>query len=339
MLAQHGCELGEERNLTHGGARLRRDSPGRHPTAPTSELIADMDDPRAEVDVVPVQRRDLGEAHSGRDRRRKECSIARRRRAQQPGQLHSAENALVGEPRMRPLIRMEPEQRIVSGVTAANREVEHTAEWNEQTTDRPGRKTLCAQLGYELGEIVGSDQLKLAAVQAWKEVPFERTAVVLERPLPPFARYYSFFEIVEPAPSDFAEGQTRRSQQSTFARRDTKELTLSARFLDRARIDGAKARLAVDHHAHAVLPIGLYVDPALQARATPLSVVAGHPVLQGSILRCIPTLPSPAPIEVHSLMVSARLRPLSTTNAPGSDVRFRRRVVGRQSEVDAAGGP
>src|SRR6202022_3416515 len=102
---------------------------------------------------------------------------------------------------------------------------------------------------------------------------------------------------------------------------------VSARFLDRARIDGAKARLAVDHHTHAVLPIGLHVGPALQARATPLSVVAGHPVLQGSIPRCIPTPPSPAPIEAHSWMGSARLRPLSTTNAPGSDVRFRRRIA------------
>jgi hypothetical protein len=34
MLAQHGCELRDERNLAHAGARLRRDSPGGTPRRP-----------------------------------------------------------------------------------------------------------------------------------------------------------------------------------------------------------------------------------------------------------------------------------------------------------------
>jgi hypothetical protein len=65
VLTENRCELGEERDLTDGGARLRWDAVRRHTAAATRELVTDVDDAGSEVDVVPAEPEHLGEAHAG----------------------------------------------------------------------------------------------------------------------------------------------------------------------------------------------------------------------------------------------------------------------------------
>src|SRR5437667_10040267 len=91
---------------------------------------------------------------------RQQRPVAHRRRLKQAGELAPAEDALIGGSRVRPLVRVQPPQRIARDIAAPDGEVEHTAQWHEQTVDRPSGESRAAQLGYERGEIVGSDQLQ-----------------------------------------------------------------------------------------------------------------------------------------------------------------------------------
>ena len=69
VLAEHRGELGEERDLADGGARLRWDTVRRHAAAAARELVTNVDDAGGEVDVDPAQRRALRRAASRCTRR------------------------------------------------------------------------------------------------------------------------------------------------------------------------------------------------------------------------------------------------------------------------------
>ena len=87
VVAQDRSELGDERDLTDGGAGLRRDPLRGDAAAAAVELVADVDDAGGEVDFAPAEREELREPHPGPDRGCQERSVADRRRLEQPGEL------------------------------------------------------------------------------------------------------------------------------------------------------------------------------------------------------------------------------------------------------------
>ncbi len=199
---------------------------------------------------------------------------------QQSGELRSGQDTLIGEPGVRPLVRVQMPQRVRRDVAAAYGEAEHAAERHQQPVDRPGREPFRSQFCDEGGEVVGGDQLQPSVAESREHVPFEGAAVVLERALAPLAGSDLRLELAQPPPCDLADGQPRRGRQKVFASRATQQLPLPARLFDGARVNGAEARLAVDHHAKAVDAVGLQVDPTLHPLTTPSASIAGHLVLQ-----------------------------------------------------------
>lgn len=85
--AQHRCELGEERDLAYGRARLRGDAMGRNAAAAARELVAHANDAGGEVDVAPAQREHLGEAHAGVRAGEKKWPVSVRTGGEETGQF------------------------------------------------------------------------------------------------------------------------------------------------------------------------------------------------------------------------------------------------------------
>jgi len=64
VVTENRGELGEKRDLTDGGARLRRDPVRRYASAAARELMTHVKDAGGEIDVVPAEPEHLGEAHA-----------------------------------------------------------------------------------------------------------------------------------------------------------------------------------------------------------------------------------------------------------------------------------
>ncbi len=185
VLAEHRRELREERDLPDGGARLRRDPMRRHAAAAARELMANMHNAGDEVDVLPAQSEHLGETHARVRAGQKQRPIAARARGEETGELRRGEDALVGAERVRPLVALEPVERVSGDVAAAKREREHAAERGEDPLDRPRRKTRRLQLPHDRDDIGGGDQRKTAPAESGQQVAVQLRAVEIEGPIAP----------------------------------------------------------------------------------------------------------------------------------------------------------
>ena len=155
VLAQHRCELGEERDLARRRARLRRDAVGSYAAAAACELVAHVDDAGGEVDVAPAQGEHLGEAHAGVGAGEKERPVATRTGGEETDEFGAGEDTLLGAQRVRPLVALEPVEGVSVDVPAAKREGEDAAERAEYPLDRPGRKTGRLQFARDRDDVVG----------------------------------------------------------------------------------------------------------------------------------------------------------------------------------------
>ncbi len=108
MFAEDRGELGEERNLADGGARLGWDAVRRYAAAAARELVTHVDEADGEVDVVPGQPEHFGEPHAGVRAGEEQWAIPARTGGEQVSELRLAEDALVRPERVRPLIPLEP---------------------------------------------------------------------------------------------------------------------------------------------------------------------------------------------------------------------------------------
>jgi hypothetical protein len=144
VLAEDGGELGEERDLADGGARLRWDAVRRDAATAARELVADVDDAGGEVDVVPGEAEHLGQAHTRIRPGEEQRSVAGRAGGEETSELVLGEDALIGAQRMRPLVPLKPMERMRRDIASAEREGQDTAERTEDPLDRPRRQTpLC----------------------------------------------------------------------------------------------------------------------------------------------------------------------------------------------------
>jgi hypothetical protein len=87
VLAQNRGELGEERDLADGRARLRWDPVRRDTAAAARQLVTNVDDAGGEVDVVPGQCEDFGETHTGVGAGREQRPVAARTGGKQSHEL------------------------------------------------------------------------------------------------------------------------------------------------------------------------------------------------------------------------------------------------------------
>jgi hypothetical protein len=76
VVPENRGELGEERDLPDGGARLRRDAVRRDAAAAACELVMNVDDAGGEVDVTPAEREHLGETHARERPREKQRPVS-----------------------------------------------------------------------------------------------------------------------------------------------------------------------------------------------------------------------------------------------------------------------
>lgn len=185
VLPKHRGELGEKRDLPHGRTCLRRDAVGRYAAAAARELVANADDSGVEVEVLPAQPEHLGEAHARVCPGEKQRPIAARAGREQPGELRRSEDALAGAERMRPLVALQPVERVSVDVAAPQREREHAAERRKDPLDRPGRKTSRLQLAHDVRDIVGGDQRQTTAAQPRQQVAVQLGAIEIEGPIAP----------------------------------------------------------------------------------------------------------------------------------------------------------
>jgi hypothetical protein len=165
VVAEDRSELGEEGDLADGGARLRRDPMRRDAAAAACELVANVHDTGGEVDVLPAQPEHLRQAHARIGAGEKQRPIPARTSSKEPGELCACEDALVGAQRMRPLVPLEPVERVDVHIAAAEGEREHAAERGEDPLDRPRRETSRLQFAHDRDDIVGSDQRQPAAAE------------------------------------------------------------------------------------------------------------------------------------------------------------------------------
>lgn len=165
VVAEHRGELGEEGDLAYRRTCLRGDSVRWHAAAATRELVANVHDAGDEVDVGPAQPEYLGEAHARVHAGKKQRPIPVRAGEKEPGEFCAREDALLGAQRMRPLVPLEPVERVSVDVAAAESEREDAAERGEDALHRPGRKTGRLQLAHERDDIVGGDQRQTASAE------------------------------------------------------------------------------------------------------------------------------------------------------------------------------
>ena len=157
MAPQDGSKLREEREIAHGGAGLRR-HPARRPAAPAArELVADVDHPSGEVDVIPAQAEHLGEPHARVGAGRKQRPVADGARREQASELGLTEHAQARRRGMRALIPLQTGERVRNDVATAEGEAENAAERSEHPFDRPGREPLRLESVHDRDEVVGRD--------------------------------------------------------------------------------------------------------------------------------------------------------------------------------------
>jgi hypothetical protein len=166
VLTENRGQLGEKQDLPYGGARLRRDPVRRDAAAAARKLMTNAYNAGDEVDVLPTQPEHLGEAHAGVRGGEKQRPIPARASSKESRELGAGEDALVGAERMRPLVALEPVERVGVDVAAAEREREHAAERGEDPLDRPGRQTGRLQLAPNGDDIVDGDQRQAASAEA-----------------------------------------------------------------------------------------------------------------------------------------------------------------------------
>ncbi len=198
VLAQHRGELGEERDLADGGARLRWDAVRRDAAAAARELVPNVDDASVEVDVVPAQSEYLGEPHARVRPGEEQRPIPVRTGGEESGELGLGEDALVGAQRMRPLVALEAVEGMRGDVAAAKREREHATERPKDALDRPGRETIRLQLAHNCDDVVGCDQRQAAAAEPGQEVAVQLRAVEIECSIAPLTRCDLGLEVGEP---------------------------------------------------------------------------------------------------------------------------------------------
>jgi hypothetical protein len=87
-------ELRDERDIAHRGKRLRRDARGRRTAVGARELRAHVNHSGGEVEVVPDEAEQLGDAQAGKENRRQHQPIARRADREQALDLSAAQHAL-----------------------------------------------------------------------------------------------------------------------------------------------------------------------------------------------------------------------------------------------------
>ena len=138
----------------------------RDAAAAARELVTNVNDAGGEVDVVPAETEHLREAHTCVDTGGEQWPIAPRRGREQSRELCLGEDALVGAERMRPLVALQPVERMRSDVAAPQGEREHAAECAEDPLDRPGRETVRLQLAHNCDDIVGGDQGQPTSAEA-----------------------------------------------------------------------------------------------------------------------------------------------------------------------------
>ena len=170
VLTENGGELGEEGDLTDGGARLGWDPVWRDTTAAARKLMADVDDAGREVDVRPAQPEHLGEAHPRVCPGEKQRPISARASGEETDELPRGEDALVRAKWVRPLVALEPVEGMGGDVTATERIREDTTERGEDPLDRPGRETLRLQLARDCDDIVGGDQRQPAPPESGQQM-------------------------------------------------------------------------------------------------------------------------------------------------------------------------
>jgi hypothetical protein len=209
VLTENGGELGEERDLPPGGARLRRDPVRRHAAAATCELMADVDDAGGEVDVVPAEAEHLGEPHARVRAGEKQRPISPWTGGEESDEFFLREDALVGTKRMRSLIALEPVEGVGVDVAAAKREREDAAERTEDPLDCPGRQTVRLQLARDCDDIIGCEQRQASSAEPRQKVAMELRAVEIERPVAPLACSDLRLELSEPPTRDLGECQPR----------------------------------------------------------------------------------------------------------------------------------
>jgi len=165
VLPENRGELGEERDLAHRGSRLRWDAVWRHSVAASRELVAHVDDPGGEVNVVPAQPQHFGEPHPGVRAGDEQRPVSARTSGEESNELCAGQDALVGAQWMRSFVALEPVEWMGRDVAAAKREREDAAEGAEDALDRPRRKPIGLQLAHECDDIVGRDQSEAAKAE------------------------------------------------------------------------------------------------------------------------------------------------------------------------------
>jgi hypothetical protein len=166
VLAENRGELGEERDLSDGGARLWWDAVRWHAAAATCELVSDVNDAGGEVDVLPAQAQHLGEPHARVRARDEQRPIVTWTGGEESRELCAGEDALIGAQRVRSLVALEPVEGMSGDVAAAKREREYAAERAQDSLDRSRRQTVRLQLAHYCDDIVGCDQRQPTSAEA-----------------------------------------------------------------------------------------------------------------------------------------------------------------------------
>jgi hypothetical protein len=122
--------------------------------------------------------------------------------AKEPGELDAGEDTLVGAEQVRPLVALEPVERVGVDVAAPQREREDTAERREDPLDGPGRQTGRLQLAPNGDDIVDGDQHQAASAEARQQMTMQLRAIEIKGPVSPLARHRFRLEVGEPAARD-----------------------------------------------------------------------------------------------------------------------------------------
>ena len=137
VLAQHGCELGKQRDLAHRRSRFRCHPMRWDALAASRKLRTNVDHARDEVDILPGKGEYLGQSHPGVDAGREQRPVTGRTVGEQADDLGSGEHALVGGRGMGALVSFETRERMLADVAASQRITEDAAERAKDPLDRP----------------------------------------------------------------------------------------------------------------------------------------------------------------------------------------------------------
>src|SRR5919201_2136040 len=157
---------------------------------------------------------------------------------------------------------LEPGERVLVDVAAAEREREDPSQRHQRPGDRLRGKTARPQLRDQAGAVVGRDLGRPLLAERGEEVLVQVVAVVLERPLAPLARFDLRLEALEPGLGQLGEADPARRRELPQRRLRRQQLPLPAR-LGQLRPDRLEAGLAGNHHVDAVAAVLLPVDSAL----------------------------------------------------------------------------